>query len=183
MWPRELVTNYSASAKQKTTLWDYAVSGATVDNTIVNHTVVDIKGECLGAPKAESLLESSFRGAFVLTYVHSASPGQTTNFVSELSPPPKNLSWTGSNSLMAFFIGINDVANSQSAANQTALHEQILDSYLSSVERLRKAGAKQFLFLNTPPFQRAQFGVTQGMTVQQALGNSIDDYNTVLHKR
>jgi len=108
---------------------------------------------------------------------------QAKLFSQDFVPAPANLSWTSENSLHSFFIGINDVANSQAPANQTALHEEILDSYTVALDTLYDAGSRNWLFLNVPPFDKAHFGIDQGVEKQQALGKSIVDYNQVLDKR
>lgn len=108
---------------------------------------------------------------------------QASLFKADFSPAPSNFSWTAENSLHTFFIGINDVANSQGAENQTALHEEILNSYENALETIYSTGSRNWLFLNVPPFEKAHFGIDQGVANQTALGKSIVDYNAVLDSR
>lgn len=60
--------------------------------------------------------------------------------------------WTAQNSLFAFFIGINDVGNSYAHGN---LNGKVMDAYAALVDHVYDTGARNFVFLNVPPVDRA----------------------------
>jgi hypothetical protein len=68
-------------------------------------------------------------------------------------------------------IAANDVNNSYKNANGngTAIYDKDLTSYFATVDRLYQAGARQFLFNNVIPFDRAQTGISVGATLQTKL--------------
>jgi hypothetical protein len=51
----------------------------------------------------------------------------------------------------------------------TTLYSRDVDSYFATVERLYAAGARQFVFNNVVPFDRAQDAIGQGSTLQTKL--------------
>ncbi|KAF9455928.1 hypothetical protein BDZ94DRAFT_1315677 [Collybia nuda] len=110
---------------------------------------------------------------------------QTTSFLNFVVPFPEKVAWTKTNAIFTVSFGTNDVNNSykNTAGNGTSLYSQDLDSYFSTVEKLYVAGARQFVFNNVVPFDRAQIGVSQGTTLQTKLRtsqNSILDFNSQL---
>jgi hypothetical protein len=53
--------------------------------------------------------------------------------------------------------------------NGAQLYSRVMGSYFGSVDRLYAAGARNFVFNNVVPFNRAQIGVGQGPQLQEKM--------------
>ncbi|TVY43418.1 Acetylesterase [Lachnellula subtilissima] len=98
---------------------------------------------------------------------------------------------TLSRSLVAVFIGINDISDSSkytfprpTTTNNTAidfpsLYSQIISTEFKALETVYEAGYRNFLFMNLPPLERTPGNVKPGIT---PLPNStmLHTYNTLL---
>ncbi|KAF8077567.1 hypothetical protein FPV67DRAFT_1403446 [Lyophyllum atratum] len=109
---------------------------------------------------------------------------QVSQFKQILAPKPASAAWQSSNSLFAFWIGINDVGNSFGWTNITG-HEPQLYSVLMNrldiqLETLYREGARSFLFLTVPPTDRAPLFLQQGPQVVARLRPLIANYNSQL---
>ncbi|KAG5716875.1 Thermolabile hemolysin [Termitomyces sp. T112] len=113
-----------------------------------------------------------------------ASGGATVD--AALVPPFSStvFSIDSSNSLFAFWIGINDVGNSFGWTNITghepAFYKKILIRLESQLEILYEEGARSFLFLTVPPTDRAPIFLQQGSKVVKRLHPLIANYNAQL---
>ncbi|KAL9049184.1 MAG: hypothetical protein Q9162_007356 [Coniocarpon cinnabarinum] len=85
-------------------------------------------------------------------------------------------SWNPSNSLFAFFFGINDVGNSYYLQNGS-LNGDIVSVYASVVDELYENGARNLLFLNVPPVDKAPLTAEQGASAQSLEASAIADFN------
>ncbi|KXN87094.1 hypothetical protein AN958_09304 [Leucoagaricus sp. SymC.cos] len=115
--------------------------------------------------------------------------GQATAFLEEIAPFPNKVPWNSTNSLFAIAFGThrndwaaNDVHGSfkNTTGNGADLYDKVLDSYFNTVDRLYNAGARNFVFNNVVPFDRAQVGVSQGPQRQEKMRQSILEYNSLL---
>ncbi|KAF5347593.1 hypothetical protein D9756_010705 [Leucocoprinus leucothites] len=132
-------------------LIDLAVSGATADQSIIFTSPLDFRG-------------------------------QTTAFLQQVVPFPNKVAWNSTDSLFTVSFGTNDVNNSfrNTAGNGTDLYNRDLTSYFATVDRLYNAGARNFVFNNLVPFDRAQIGVGQGSSLQEKMKESILEFNAQL---
>lgn len=92
---------------------------------------------------------------------------------------PADAPWTASDSLFAFFIGINDVGNSWWLNNST-LYDAIFARYEGLVEKVYATGARNFLLLGVPPVQLAPLTLAKddgGYAVENE-GRVIAEWNT-----
>ncbi|KAI0345104.1 hypothetical protein BDW22DRAFT_1325510 [Trametopsis cervina] len=111
---------------------------------------------------------------------------QVSQFKQYLSHKPSGAQWNSSNSLFAFWIGINDVGNSfawsniSSSTQQHAFHKKLMTTLFSQVETLYDSGARSFLFLTVPPTNRAPLILEQGNTAVTKISAALSDYNTQL---
>ncbi|KAG1756905.1 carbohydrate esterase family 16 protein [Suillus paluster] len=107
---------------------------------------------------------------------------QVTQFNNHLASRPAGATWNGTNSLFAFWIGINDVGNSVSWTNitQSEFYEILMDRLFSQVEDLYSKGARSFLFLTVPPTNRAPLFLEQGTKAAAQMGSDIAEYNAKL---
>ncbi|KAG9016244.1 hypothetical protein FRB90_003636 [Tulasnella sp. 427] len=87
-WIDEMVTRYNESYIYA---YNFAVSGATIDNSIVPAYSTSIK----------SVTE------------------QVAQFTSNLGSKPSNAPWTSATAIFSFFIGINDIGNSYTSGDRT----------------------------------------------------------------
>ncbi|EJF66207.1 hypothetical protein DICSQDRAFT_98135 [Dichomitus squalens LYAD-421 SS1] len=108
---------------------------------------------------------------------------QVQQFHDILAPKPAGAEWNSSNSLFAFWIGINDVGNSFSWTNVTSqsdFHKVLMKRLFSQVEILYQDGARSFLFLTVPPTNRAPLLIEQGPQAVGKITAALADYNAQL---
>ncbi|KAI0331066.1 hypothetical protein GY45DRAFT_1322760 [Cubamyces sp. BRFM 1775] len=108
---------------------------------------------------------------------------QVGQFHDILAPKPAGARWESSNSLFAFWIGINDVGNSFAWTNVTSqsdFHRVLMKRLFSQVEILYADGARSFLFLTVPPTNRAPLILEQGQQAVSAITPALADYNAQL---
>ncbi|KAK6845832.1 fungal cellulose binding domain-containing protein [Apiospora arundinis] len=150
-WVDYLTVKYNASLLQT---YNLAVGGATVDSALVKPylpTVLSVKQQVLDV--------------FMPTY---ASPS---------SGLPQ---WTGSDTLFAFWIGINDVGNSYWQDDTAELNRKIFAVYADVVRTLyADAGARNFLFLNVLPVERSPLTLGQGAQAVEREGAGIAAFNAL----
>ncbi|KIJ90600.1 carbohydrate esterase family 16 protein [Laccaria amethystina LaAM-08-1] len=149
------------------TLIDLAVSGAVSDSDIVTTTPVDFRG-------------------------------QTTAFLNYVASS-RNVSWTSRNAIFTITFGseqnsfsktpsrahlftANDVNHSYQTAegNGTSVYSKDITSYFNTVDKLYNAGARQFVFNNVVPFDRAQIGISLGQKLAAKLKDNINEFNSQL---
>ncbi|KAF2020915.1 carbohydrate esterase family 16 protein [Aaosphaeria arxii CBS 175.79] len=94
---------------------------------------------------------------------------------------PSSVPWEASDSLFAFWIGINDVGNSWWLNNAT-LYDLIFLEYDSLVEKIYDTGARNFLFLTVPPVNLAPLTLENGPDAVEGEGKVILDWNERVKK-
>lgn len=92
----------------------------------------------------------------------------------------KSAPWTSEDTLFAIFDGINDVGNSWSKANTTALNAQIFSVLYGLVNKLYGTGARNFAFINVPPVDRAPLALANNAASQAAEKADILAWNNEL---
>lgn len=85
--------------------------------------------------------------------------------------------WNSKNTLFASFLGINDVGNAYSRSNASDIFAADLATYASLTDTLYQSGARNFLFLNVPPVDRAPLTASQGAAAQAAENSAILAWN------
>jgi phospholipase/lecithinase/hemolysin len=145
-WVDFLTYNYNASYLQT---YNMAYGGATVDSALVT-------------PYASTVLslKNQVQDLYLPTY----------------GPASRSVPWTGSSSLFAFFIGINDVGNSWWLNNST-LYDLIFSEYESLLTQVYATGARNFLFLSVPPINLAPLTLANGDYAIENEGLAILDWN------
>ncbi|KAI2464652.1 carbohydrate esterase family 16 protein [Annulohypoxylon bovei var. microspora] len=152
-WVGYLTIKYNASRLQT---YNLAYGGATVDSDLVKPylpTVLSVKQQV--------------QDEFIPGYT-GASP-----------KAPSAPEWTGTDSVFAFWIGINDIGNSYgSGANSSSLlYTKIFDVYSGLVDQLYSSGARNFVFINVPPVDRSPLTVGQGQSSVDTEKAAITDWN------
>ncbi|CAL1705455.1 unnamed protein product [Somion occarium] len=108
---------------------------------------------------------------------------QVGQFNQLLAPKPVSASWNASNSLFAFWIGINDVGNSfgwTNVTSQSDFHRTLMRRLFGQVDSLFQSGARQFLFLTVPPTNRAPLLIDQGPKAVASITFALADFNNQL---
>ncbi|KAL0946481.1 hypothetical protein HGRIS_012698 [Hohenbuehelia grisea] len=107
---------------------------------------------------------------------------QVTQFRNILAARPSGAKWNSSNTLFAFWIGINDVGNSFGWSNvtQSQFYSTLIERYSTQLDDLHKHGARSFLFLTVPPTDRAPLFLQQGRAVSSRMASLIASYNRQL---
>lgn len=95
---------------------------------------------------------------------------------------PASAPWSSDNTLFAIFDGINDVGNSwwRGVPATTTLNAAIFAVYHGLIDELYYAGARNFLFLNVPPVDRAPLTNVQSAANQAEEKADILAWNTGL---
>lgn len=93
---------------------------------------------------------------------------------------PASAPFSSSDSLFAFFIGINDVGNSWWLSNATTLYDQIFAEYGGLLDQVYETGARNFLFLTVPPVNLAPLTLENGDYAIENEGKMIDVWNEKL---
>jgi len=90
--------------------------------------------------------------------------------------------WSSNDTLFAIFDGINDVGNtwSKGVPATKALNAEIFAVYYGLVDELYYAGARNFLFLNVPPVDRAPLTLVQGTAAEAEENADILAWNNAL---
>ena len=96
---------------------------------------------------------------------------------------PDAPAWTSKNSLFAVWVGINDIGGSYWLDNVTAVNDKIFAVYGDLMELLYREGARNFLFLTVPPFDRSPSLTSQPPLLQTAGRNDIAMFNDLLRNR
>ena len=133
--------------------YNFAVSGATLDQALVpsfSSSVVSMREQ--------------IQNIYLPTYASK----------------PAFAPWLDTDSLFAFFIGINDVGNSYDR-DEPQINALVFEDYKNLVDQVYMSGARNFMFLMVPPVERAPLtaqgavGPAQGL-VQQELA-AVTDWN------
>ena len=90
---------------------------------------------------------------------------------------PSHFNWKPDNTLFASFFGINDVGNSYQNANASTVLAEDIAEYASLIDTIYQSGARNFLFLNVPPVNRAPLTTAQGKAIQKLERGFIEAYN------
>jgi len=112
--------------------------------------------------------------------VLSVSQQIEDEFIPTYASSPAIAPWSPKDTLFAVFIGINDVGNSygQGVPATTTLNKLIFDVYSGLIQELYNTGARNFLFLNVPPVQRAPLTTAQGAAAIALEKADLADFNT-----
>lgn len=70
--------------------------------------------------------------------------------------------WSGADTLFAFWIGINDIGNSYWLENVEELNNRIFAVMTGLVDKVYAAGGRNFVFINVPPLERTPLIAPQG---------------------
>ncbi|MCJ1448475.1 MAG: hypothetical protein MMC23_008992 [Stictis urceolatum] len=96
--------------------------------------------------------------------VNNTFTAQVDNqFLPYLAPKPTYARWTSQNSLFIVFFGINDIDRAiQADRDWEAKVPLMMDTYWRYSEKLYSAGARNFAFLNLPPYWKSPGIISSG---------------------
>ncbi|KAK0259867.1 hypothetical protein LTS09_005711 [Friedmanniomyces endolithicus] len=149
-WVDFLTTTYNATFIETINL---AYGGATVDSALV-------------APYLPTVL--------------SLKDQVNTEYLPIYASHPAFFPWTSSDTLFAAFLGINDVGNAYGRSNSSDIFAKEFQEYAGLVDKLYQTGARNFLFLNTPPVDRSPLTIAQGAAAQAKEKTAIAAWNANL---
>lgn len=152
-WVEYLTLNHNQSAFLT---YDYALSGATVNISIVEGSVGrDVAGE----------VQNGFLGSYA---GDSAFSGDNVLYGT----------WIGINDVKGSYLG-----DDYEGANLT-LYTEIIDSLYTSVSALYDNGARNFLFLSVPPLEKTPYTTTSSANATRypLMQRAVEDYNGKLLK-
>lgn len=118
-WAEYLATQFNTSL---TLAFNFAVAGATVDNSIVQAYIPTVPGVV----------------------------DQVSTWNKNLASKPSYAPWTAENALAAIWIGVNDVGNSYTQSGEESRLDKDLDRYFEQLEILYKGGVRNYALLNIP---------------------------------
>ena len=118
-WAGHVTTQLNSSL---TLTYDFAVSGATVDSSIVQPF----------APGIPSVVD------------------QVKTFKDNVAPKPTYAPWTAENALFFVWIGVNDVGNSYAQAGAATILNRDLDQLFAQLQILYDLGARNLVFMTVP---------------------------------
>ncbi len=118
-WAEFLATQFNTSL---TLTFNFAVAGATVDNSIVAAYM----------PTVPSIVD------------------QVGTWTKNLALKPSYAPWAADSALVAVWIGVNDVGNSYSQSGEEARLNKDLDRYFEQLGVLYEGGGRNFALLNIP---------------------------------
>jgi hypothetical protein len=96
------------------------------------------------------------------------------------TPANTSAPWKASDSLHAFFIGINDVGGSWWLEDVATLYDQIFTLYGSLLDQVYETGARNFLFLSVPPVNLAPLTLEKDAWSVETEGKAITVWNEKL---
>lgn len=147
-WLDSLLSRYN-----KTLMYSYnfATSGATIDNTIVR-----------SPGNLPSLVD------------------QVTKFGSSLGSHSADAPWTSSNALFTIWVGATDINNEYSSPHWNSVAQLLIRRYFEQAQRLYDLGARNFVFLTVPPIHKTPFAIAEGAMVAQRKAAAVVQYNQLL---
>jgi len=75
---------------------------------------------------------------------------QVTDFSTQLASHPSYAPWTADNTIVAVWMGVNDIGNSFWLEDEDELLEKILTRYFEQLQIIYDAGARNFVLLTVP---------------------------------
>ncbi|KAF2143108.1 carbohydrate esterase family 16 protein [Aplosporella prunicola CBS 121167] len=108
---------------------------------------------------------------------------QVGQFSANLASKPDYAPWTSEDALFAVWLGVNDVGNSWYGDDETTLLGKIMDQYFNQTRTLYAAGARNFVFLGTPPVNRSPSMLEQSEDNQNGEAKVITQFNDLLKSR
>ena len=100
-----------------------------------------------------------------------------TEYLPIYASHPAVFPWTSDDTLFAAFFGINDVGNAYYRTNSSDIFAAEFKEYAALVDIMYQTGARNFLFLNTPPVDRSPLTAAQGAASQALEKTAIAAWN------
>ncbi|CAE6486216.1 unnamed protein product [Rhizoctonia solani] len=107
-------------------------------------------------------MTNGFNQSNLMAYDYAISGNNITGYVSQVQTEfiptagqkPADVPWTADNSIFVSWIGINDLASA------TVAIEPTIARIMEQQQNLYTLGARNFIFINVPPWDRAPLGAT-----------------------
>ncbi|KAF3293813.1 hypothetical protein TWF132_004401 [Orbilia oligospora] len=121
-WIDVVTVKYNRS---QTFTYNFAVSGATIDNALVNSVNVP------------------------------SMTDQVNTWTTRYSNKPATAPWQSDNTMFSAFIGINDIGSSYSRSDINTFIDTLLTAEFKLLDKIYTSGGRNFLFHNIPPVERS----------------------------
>ncbi|KAK0630371.1 hypothetical protein B0T17DRAFT_653825 [Bombardia bombarda] len=108
---------------------------------------------------------------------------QVAQFSRSIASHPSYAPWTGADTLVAVWMGVNDVGNSWWLDTYAGLLEKIMDSYFGQLQVVYEAGGRNFVLLGVPPIQKTPAVLASDAASQAAEAVAIGKYNDAIAAR
>ncbi|KAJ4415804.1 hormone-sensitive lipase HSL [Neurospora sp. IMI 360204] len=110
---------------------------------------------------------------------------QVAQFSGSIASRPAYAPWNSENSLVAVWIGVNDVGNSWwlGESEMNSLYGQIMDSYFGRLQVLYDSGVRTFALLGAAPIYYTPLMIGEGATTVATQKVAIAKYNSLLASR
>ncbi|CAN8101006.1 unnamed protein product [Discula destructiva] len=120
--------------------------------------------------------------AIINTGVVTDFVAQVSEFEEYLVPAPSEAPWTSDNTIVAVWMGINDVGECfwESSIYSTCPIDEVMEMYFGLLEDLYSDGMREFVLLMIPPFYKAPVFSDYTVSELQSLINNIQTYNEAL---
>ncbi|EUC58286.1 GDSL-like lipase/acylhydrolase [Rhizoctonia solani AG-3 Rhs1AP] len=113
-------------------------------------------------PNWVGYVTNGFNQSNLLAYDYAISGSNITGYTSQIQTEflptagqkPSDITWTADNSIFVSWIGINDLASA------TVPIESTIAQVMQQQQNLYTLGARNFIFINVPPWDRAPQGTT-----------------------
>lgn len=108
--------------------------------------------------------------------IHSFKTQVEKDYLPNYCPPPSSFDWKADDTLFASFFGINDVNNAWQHSNTEVLDQDICE-YADLIDKVYQSGARNFLFMKVPAFERSPLVVGHGDKAVNEEGQLINEFN------
>lgn len=146
-WIDFLVTSYNQTFIKAV---NFAQGGATVDGDLIRQYV---------------------------PIIHSFKTQVQKDYKPQYSSGTPEFDWEAGNTLFAMFFGINDLNNAWQDKTADWALKQDIAQYACLVDEVYQTGARNFLFMNVPPFDRSPLLIRNGPQAVSEERKLINDFN------
>ena len=140
--------------------------------TTYNETFLETVNLAYGGATVDSALVKPY-----LPTVLSLKDQVRNEYLPKYASQPAFFDWKADDTLFASFLGINDIGNSYANPNASSVLADTIAEYASLMDEVYQSGARNFLFLNVPPVNRAPLTTAQGSSAETSEADYIEAFN------
>ncbi|KAG7007884.1 hypothetical protein G7Y79_00008g025220 [Physcia stellaris] len=161
-------------------------------------------GTFSGGPNYIDFLVANYNETLVLSYNFASGGATITDSIVKTGVPQINTlqeqveqlfrpkystqkdrpdGWTSDFSIFTILFGINDIQSSYKDSDPATRIPELLDAYFQYVNELYDDGARRFLFIGIPPFDRSPPYISKGQEDAKRCSDYINNFNGALAQR